>query len=580
MTRQEYEQVKNMSYDDYCNYLQNKYGKVPARYGSELNKRSEEGLFIHHMREDEVASLSNREIAKNSNPEYQEGYNLVYANYLEHLLLHILIGEETAGTKNLGLNGPFMFIVPALMGYFNNNNKNKVINEGYYKAIEGQKEVFDLLFERYNKVVCNVDITLEHNQTLYPQVEKNLNENNKALVVLGTGLGKTTTALQYIWKHQCRALVIGPNNIIKTGWEKYSDYCDTTTYQSFANEYQDIDYTQYGLVVLDEAHHAGYDEETEKGAEVWSKGIKYIINKGIKVLGLTATPERSDKINIAKTLFKDCVCEGLSVEDAIEQDIIHKFSYITALYDTDGIVEEVKKTYDCGDEVITKLIGQLDLAINNTPTMKEIFNKYMPKNKRKGIIFIQEIEDKKYVMDIFKDIYPNIEYRAIDSKMPYEEVKQNRQWFENTDEGYLLAVNMVSEGVHYKGVNTLIMFRRTSSYLVYTQQLGRIITLTKDENPNAIVFDLVNNADNVVYNDRKINKKKEHSIARLIKVLKTSALKSNQIIVADETREIVNVIRKIKQENDRSWQDWEIEIIKEFYPTEGAEGCMERINKR
>lgn len=574
MTINEYQNVKDFSYEEYCGYLNKKYGAVPRKYGSSKNKRPDDGLFIHHVREDEVASLSNRKIALANDPVYQEPENLVYCNYLEHLLLHIMIGEETAGTKNLGLNGPFVFIVPALKNYFEKGWKNEKINAGYYNAIEGNKEVYDILLKRYNKIVCDTDFVLEHNSTLYPQVEDCLNTKNKALVVLGTGLGKTTTALQYIWKNQCRALVIGPNKLIKSGWERYAGWCDTITYQAFANKYDKINYDRYGLVVLDEAHHAGYDEASGKGAEVWSRGINYLVENGIKLLGLTATPKRSDGIDICDTIFEGCVCEGKAVEDAIEEGIIHPFSYVTAIYNTDEIIEEYR---DCEN---AELVGQLNLAINNTPTMKEIFNKYMPKNKRKGIIFIQEIADKPYVIDIFKDIYPDVEYRAIDSLMDPEVVSANRKWFEETDEGYLLAINMISEGAHYKGVNTLIMFRRTNSYLVYTQQLGRIITLAKDENPEAIVFDLVNNVDNVEYNDRKIEGNKRYSVSRVLDAIRRRAEKSEQIIVADETRDIVKAIRDIKGFQQGSWEDWEIDILRENYDMFGAIYCADLINKR
>lgn len=574
MTINEYQNVKDFSYEEYCKYLNKKYGAVPRKYGSSKNKRPEDGLFIHHVREDEVASLSNRKIALANNPVYQEPENLVYCNYLEHLLLHIIIGEDTAGTKNLGLNGPFIFIVPALKNYFEKGWKNEKINAGYYSAIEGNKEIYDILLKRYNKIVCDTDLVLEHNSTLYPQVEDCLNNKNKALVVLGTGLGKTTTALQYIWKNQCRALVIGPNKLIKSGWERYAGWCDTITYQAFANKYDKINYDRYGLVVLDEAHHAGYDEASGKGAEVWSRGINYLVENGIKLLGLTATPKRSDGIDICDTIFEGCVCEGKAVEDAIEEGIIHPFSYVTAIYNTDEIIEEYR---DCEN---AELVGQLNLAINNTPTIKEIFNKHMPKNKRKGIIFIQEIADKPYVINIFKDIYPDVEYRAIDSLMDPEIVSANRKWFEETDEGYLLAINMISEGAHYKGVNTLIMFRRTNSYLVYTQQLGRIITLAKDENPEAIVFDLVNNVDNVEYNDRKIEGNKRYSVSRVLDTIRRRAEKSEQIIVADETRDIIKAIRDIKQFKDDSWEDWEIEILKENYIDNGGRFCLELINKK
>lgn len=570
MNLQEYNKVKDLSYNSYCEYLLTKYGPVPYEYGNRKNRPGKEGLFIHHMDEDKVSSLCSKE-NQDIYPHFQQSDRLVYANYLEHALLHIMIGEETVGSRNLGLHGANLFIIPGLRSCFDNDRiNNPKWPSIYYDLVRDNKDVFELLFDRYNKTVEDCDLVIDHNKTLYLQVERCLQDNNKALVVLGTGLGKTTTALQYLWKHQCKGLVIGPNNLIKSGWECYGDWVDTTTYQSFANTYKDIDYSQYGLVILDEAHHIGYDEELNRGAEIWSKGIRYILKHNIKVLGLTATPDRNDGVKLGGTLFNNCVCEGMAVEDAIEKHIIHPFSYITAIYDTDKLVQEVKDKYYSEDEECKKLFGQLDLAINNTITVRELFAKYMPKDtKRKGIVFIQEIADKEYALDIFKQLYPNMEFRAIDSKMNPEEVEKNREWFEETDEGYLMAVNMISEGAHYKGVNTLIMFRKTQSYLVYTQQLGRIITLMKDENPNAIVFDLVNNVENIRYNDRKLNrhKKEEHSISRIIKALEN--LKSEQIIIADETRDIVDCIRRIKECNSHYWTEEEDLIIKQYIVSEG-----------
>lgn len=543
MNKQEYEIVKNFSYEEYCDYLSKKYESADKT-----------GLFKHHTFENVKANLSNPDIAKDATEE--ERNTITYCSFDEHLFLHILIGEQTDARKALGLGGAVTYIIPQLNKYFDRGEM--VYSSNYYSNLD--KDIFDILVERCNEAIAKTSIALDHNKSIYLQAEKYLEENGKALVVIGTGLGKTTTALEYLWEHKCRALVIGPNNIIKSGWEEYADWCDTTTYQAFANNYSTIDYSQYGLVILDEAHHAGYDEDTGKGAAVWSKGIIYIIEKGVKVLGLTATPERSDKIDIGNTIFKGCVCEGFAVEDGIEKGIIHPFSYVTAYYDTNGIAEEYS---DCENK---ELVGQLDLAINNTPTVKDIFRKHMPNNKRKGIVFIQEIADEQNVIDIMKDVYPNLEMRIIHSKMTDEEVKANRKWFEETDEGYLLAVNMISEGAHYRGVNTLIMFRRTNSYLVFTQQIGRIITLIRNENPNAIVFDLVNNIENIEYSNRKQDKKHIHNITNIIKQLeKTTAFKSGQIIIADETRNIVKCIRKIKEFNNQRWTEEEKYILINYY---------------
>lgn len=582
----EYRKVKGLTYWQYCDYLKGKYGCLKECYGSKSNSRSSDGLFIHHIGENEVANLSNdavRKELKEKDQKYQSPEMLCYCDWLEHLLLHIMIGEETAGTTNLGLEGCFTYLLPALSDFFEYGKKTCNYNAAYYDVISGDEDVFEALLARYNETVKSRIVVQEHNKVLYEQVEFNLEKNNKALVVLGTGLGKTLTAMNYLYKHTCRGLVICPNKLTMAGWEKYGDFVDVTTYQSFALSYDKYDYSKYGLVIIDEAHHSGYDYESDKGAAVWSQGIDYVVSHGVKLLGLTATPVRSDGIDVGETVFGGCVCEGRSIEDAIEEGIVHPFSYVTALYDTSEAVEQAKKyKHDLegdGSDLCRKLIGQLDIAIQRAPKIGDILRKYMPSGKRKGIIFIQNIEDKEAVEAIFRSVYPDAEYRAIDSKMPEKEVDDNREWFEKADEGYLLAVNMISEGAHYKGVNTLIMFRTTASYLVYAQQLGRIITLTKNEDPHAIVFDLVNNVNNVSCDDREFKKeKKDRNPAQdIIRALK--AVKSDQIIIADEARDIVECLKEIKQYANDSWEEWEDDILREYYKTEGAKGCKKRINR-
>lgn len=587
MNLEEYGRVKEMSYDKYCDYLRRKYGCPKHDYPNVADARPSEGLFIHHIGENEIANLSNESIRVESDHKYQTPEMLCYCDWLEHLLLHIMIGEETAGTTNLGLEGCFTYLLPALRDFFEDGKKTCKYNDAYYDVISGNKDVFDALLLRYNETVRSRVVVQDHNMVLYEEVEFNLEKNNKALVVLGTGLGKTLTAMNYLYKHTCKGLVICPNKLTKAGWEKYGEFVDVTTYQSFALGYNKIDYSKYGLVIIDEAHHAGYDAESDKGAAIWSQGIDYVVAHGIKLLGLTATPIRSDGINIGKTVFGGCVCEGKSVEDAIEEGIVHPFSYVTALYDTSEAVKQAKKyKHDLeGDDsaLCRKLIGQLDIAIQRAPKIGDILRKYMPQGKRKGIIFIQNIEDKGAVEAIFRGVYPDAEYKAIDSKMPDDEVAANREWFEKTDEGYLLAVNMISEGAHYKGVNTLIMFRSTVSYLVYAQQLGRIITLTKNEDPHAIVFDLVNNVNNISYDDEGVKKEKKKKKDRnpaqgIIRALK--AVKSDQIIIADEARDIVECLREIKSYASDSYKEWEDDIIREYYPKNGISGCICRLPGR
>ena len=88
----------DMTYDELCCYLLKKYGKAEYDYFStpecksvqKKNSRTKEGLEIHHIDENRYPLLS-AGWAKNMPYECQKADRLVYANVLEHLLLHIKI---------------------------------------------------------------------------------------------------------------------------------------------------------------------------------------------------------------------------------------------------------------------------------------------------------------------------------------------------------------------------------------------------------------------------------------------------------------------------------------------------------
>jgi hypothetical protein len=115
----------SMSYEEYVQHLIEKYG--PAKYDYFCNtqcksknskiSRSSEGLFCHHIAENKEILLSTPEIARAHPFEYQKAHNLVYANYLEHLLLHIKIVEEDIERRGLGLGGVIM-ISSAINDYY------------------------------------------------------------------------------------------------------------------------------------------------------------------------------------------------------------------------------------------------------------------------------------------------------------------------------------------------------------------------------------------------------------------------------------------------------------------------------
>ncbi len=124
MDLEEYNKIKNLTYLEYCDYLQSKYGKSKYDYMTRnWNKnpkvtRTKEGLFAHHKYEDHAILLSDKDHAMKNPFEWQEAENIIYCNYLEHLYLHILICEYPAPKRNkmemVGIGGAINYLIPEL----------------------------------------------------------------------------------------------------------------------------------------------------------------------------------------------------------------------------------------------------------------------------------------------------------------------------------------------------------------------------------------------------------------------------------------------------------------------------------
>jgi superfamily II DNA or RNA helicase len=199
----------------------------------------------------------------------------------------------------------------------------------------------------------------------------------------------------------------------------------------------------------------------------------------------------------------------------------------------------------------------------------------------RGIAFIQDEKDEERVLSILRDAYPGVLLLSINSHMDKKDVDKNKKLFADpeTKNAILVAINMVTEGAHYRGINTGIMFRTTESWVLYAQMVGRFSVLTTYPNPNGVIIDLVNNLNRIKYNDRVKDTKKKPAAPRLKDITRRLAEKSDQVIYEDYTQDFVARMYELKEYCDDSWEDWEIEILQKYYATEGAVGCQKRIDE-
>lgn len=159
MNLKEYETIKNLDYLEYCDYLQKKYGIGRAPYfNKSWNKnskvtRTKEGLIAHHKHEDHAIMLGDANFASKNPYEWQLPENIVYCDYLEHLLLHILICENPSENSNIleavGIGGVINFIVPELNDLYSGWITGQAWRANCHAMVINDEEVYLTLLKRF-----------------------------------------------------------------------------------------------------------------------------------------------------------------------------------------------------------------------------------------------------------------------------------------------------------------------------------------------------------------------------------------------------------------------------------------------
>ena len=169
----EIKKLQSFKYERLCRYLKEKYGEVEGPYFVNKNcktknesiKRTNEGLFIHHIYEKQAIMLSHPEYAVNQPFEWQKGCNLVYCNYFEHMLLHVAIVKEFLETEAqntktaVGIGGLINYIIPEIIDYINGYEYARDYMKKALSIIDGNELLFVSIVDNlYNYVMNHQDV--------------------------------------------------------------------------------------------------------------------------------------------------------------------------------------------------------------------------------------------------------------------------------------------------------------------------------------------------------------------------------------------------------------------------------------
>ena len=235
-----------------------------------------------------------------------------------------------------------------------------------------------------------------HNIPVYKKLEAKMKKVHRCALVAATGTGKSYITARYVCEYELQTdtLILVPNRAVMKTWKNLLPDTDIMTYQGMMLKRPD--FSMYKLIICDEMHHLGADNWGEVFRELATHPEQ-------KILGLTATPIRylNDNRNMVTEFFDGNLVEGVQLSEAIRDEILPSFEYITALYD----VPKRKKSKDTTTE---KLYTKLDL-MSNEYSFRKILEKHLepkPFPQIKAVVFVPSIAEIDEIRDICKEAFP------------------------------------------------------------------------------------------------------------------------------------------------------------------------------
>lgn len=377
---------------------------------------------------------------------------------------------------------------------------------------------------------------------------KKMREDGKTIALLyhATGVGKTITAAtdakavggRTLFLVNALKLASQAKETFAKVWPEASlgeytgsqkDMTQTVifaTVQSISKDLEKFSLTDFDYLIVDECHHAA--------ANTYQKIFTYFHPKFI--LGLTATPERSDGEDMLE-LFQN-VAHKMDLKTAVERGVLVPIRCIrvkTNIDLTDVRINGIK--YNSQDLESKLFIPERNQLIVDT------YLKYV--NGKKTVIFCASVDHAAEIAKLLRD--NGVKAEAVSGRDRVEIRDKILKDYETGSTNVLCACDLLNEGWDSPHTTVLFMARPTMSKTIYMQQLGRGTRRCpgKDDLP---VIDFVDNANmfNMPYS--------------LHRVLDISKYQPMAYVLAPENKRKLDQDMLFKGEKPEAWLDVPIDV--------------------
>lgn len=328
------------------------------------------------------------------------------------------------------------------------------------------------------------------------------NGARQALVVMATGLGKSIVANQLIANELARnptqeVLVLAhTTELVRqlefSSWPQLDKQHSThlwtdgecpayaggvvfATWQSVMSALHRGESlrARYGLVVVDEAHHA---PSTAFSSLLHSLEPNFLV-------GLTATPWRADDRTLTE-LFGDPAFT-MDIVEGMQKGYLANVDYrmLTDGIDWERISELSRQGLTVGDLNKQLLLPDRDMAMVDL-----VYEKFSKMSQAKALAFCRSIDHAERLRPLFSA--RGMRAAVIHSQMPREQRFVNLSSFRAGQLDLLISVEMLNEGIDIPDVNLVAFMRVTHSRRIFLQQLGRGLRVSSGKS-SVLVLDFV-----------------------------------------------------------------------------------------
>jgi len=211
------------------------------------------------------------------------------------------------------------------------------------------------------------------------------------------------------------------------------------------------------VIVIDEFHHAQ--------ATTYGRIIDHL--KPRELLGLTATPERGDGVDV-RDLFDGRTAAELRLWDALGADLLTPFHYFGVADGTDlQRVDWRAGAYDSG--ALSNLYTGNDFRASII--LRAVQDKIADLDDMKAIGFCVSVDHAAYMTRVF--VEAGIPSATITGETTYGSRDGAIADLRSGRINAIFAVDVFNEGVDIPAINTVLFLRPTESSTVFLQQLGR-----------------------------------------------------------------------------------------------------------